>query len=98
MLPPLMLLIAWLMVSNIYYPSFKKVDWNTQTKWGTFLIAMTILSLVALLRDIALAVIFSAMFSLEYLDTWRGKNIFKKMPSLIEVLKFSEPFYKTEVL
>jgi CDP-diacylglycerol--serine O-phosphatidyltransferase len=57
-LPPLMLLIAWLMVSNIYYPSFKKVDWNTQTKWGTFLSAMTVLSLVALLRDIALAAIF----------------------------------------
>ncbi|MDR2779096.1 MAG: CDP-diacylglycerol--serine O-phosphatidyltransferase [Puniceicoccales bacterium] len=58
MLPPLMLLIAWLMVSNIYYPSFKKVDWNTQTKWGTFLITMTVLSLVALFRDVALAIIF----------------------------------------
>jgi CDP-diacylglycerol--serine O-phosphatidyltransferase len=57
-LPPLMLLIAWLMVSNIYYPSFKKVDWNTQAKWRTFLVSMTILSLIALLRDIALAVIF----------------------------------------
>lgn len=57
-LPPLMLLIAWLMVSNIYYPSFKKVDWNTQTKWGTFLITMTVLSLIALLRNVVLAVIF----------------------------------------
>ncbi|MDR2738093.1 MAG: CDP-diacylglycerol--serine O-phosphatidyltransferase [Puniceicoccales bacterium] len=57
-LPPLMLLIAWLMVSNIYYPSFKRVDWNTQTKWGTFLISMTVLSLVALMRDISLAVVF----------------------------------------
>jgi CDP-diacylglycerol--serine O-phosphatidyltransferase len=57
-LPPLMLLIAWLMVSDIYYPSFKKIDWNTQTKWGTFLCAMAVLSLVALLRDIALAIIF----------------------------------------
>jgi CDP-diacylglycerol--serine O-phosphatidyltransferase len=57
-LPPLMLLIAWLMVSNIYFPSFKKVDWNIQTKWGTFLIAMTVLSLVVLLRDVALASIF----------------------------------------
>jgi CDP-diacylglycerol--serine O-phosphatidyltransferase len=32
LLPPLMLLIAWLMVSNIRYPSFKKIGWNTQAK------------------------------------------------------------------
>ncbi|MDR1432757.1 MAG: CDP-diacylglycerol--serine O-phosphatidyltransferase [Puniceicoccales bacterium] len=57
-LPPLMLLIAWLMVSNIYYPSFKKVDWNTQMKWGTFLFSATILSLIALLHDIAPAIVF----------------------------------------
>ena len=57
-LPPLMLLIAWLMVSNIYYPSFKKIDWKTQTKWHTFLLAMVVISVVALLRDFALAIIF----------------------------------------
>jgi CDP-diacylglycerol--serine O-phosphatidyltransferase len=57
-LPPLMLLIAWLMVSSICYPSFKKVDWNTRTRWRTFVLSVTVLSLVVLMRDIALAVIF----------------------------------------
>lgn len=57
-LPPLMLLIAWLMVSDIYYPSFKKIDWNTQTKWGTFLFSMALVSVVALMRDFALAILF----------------------------------------
>ena len=56
-----MLLIAWLMVSDIYYPSFKKIDWNTQTKWGTFLFSMALVSVVALMRDFALAILFASV-------------------------------------
>ncbi|MDR3144530.1 MAG: CDP-diacylglycerol--serine O-phosphatidyltransferase [Puniceicoccales bacterium] len=57
-LPPLMLLIAYLMVSGIYYPSFKKVDWTTRTRWRTFLMSIAAVSLIVLMRNIALAVIF----------------------------------------
>lgn len=57
-LPPLMLLIAWLMVSNIRYPSFKKVDWNTQAKWGTFISSVTIIALISLVEDLAMSIIF----------------------------------------
>ncbi len=57
-LPPLMLLIAWLMISNIRYPSFKKVDWNTQTKLKTFITSIVILALISLVKDLALSVIF----------------------------------------
>ena len=57
-LPPLMILISWLMVSNIYYPSFKKVDWTTQAKWGTFIISVTAISLIVLLRNISFAFLF----------------------------------------
>ncbi|MDR3274355.1 MAG: CDP-diacylglycerol--serine O-phosphatidyltransferase [Puniceicoccales bacterium] len=57
-LPPLMLLIAWLMVSNIRYPSFKKVDWNTQAKWGSFIFGIAIIALFTLLEELAMAVIF----------------------------------------
>ena len=35
-LPLLMLLIAWLMVSNVRYPSFKHIDWTTETKGKAF--------------------------------------------------------------
>ncbi|MDE6432224.1 MAG: CDP-diacylglycerol--serine O-phosphatidyltransferase [Opitutales bacterium] len=58
LLPPLMLLIAWLMVSNIRYPSFKKVDWNTQAKLRTFISSIVIIALISLVEDLALAVIF----------------------------------------
>ncbi|MDR1595415.1 MAG: CDP-diacylglycerol--serine O-phosphatidyltransferase [Puniceicoccales bacterium] len=56
--PPLMALIAWLMVSNICYPSFKKIDWDTETRWKTFLAIASGLALIALLHEISLAVIF----------------------------------------
>jgi CDP-diacylglycerol--serine O-phosphatidyltransferase len=58
MLPPLMLLIAWLMVSKISYPSFKKVDWNIQTKCGSFVLAIAVIALFTLAEELAMAVIF----------------------------------------
>ncbi len=57
-LPPLMLLIAWLMISNIRYPSFKKVDWDTQTKLKTFISGIAIIALISLIEGLALAIIF----------------------------------------
>ena len=37
LIPPFMLAIAYLMVSNIQYPSFKDLGWQTQTKIRTFI-------------------------------------------------------------
>ena len=37
-LPILMLLIAWLMVSNVHYPSFKNIGWHTQARMRTFVL------------------------------------------------------------
>ena len=37
LIPPFMLAIAYLMVSNIQYPSFKDLDWQTQTKVRSFI-------------------------------------------------------------
>ncbi len=37
LIPPFMLAIAYLMVSNIKYPSFKDLDWQTQTKLRNFI-------------------------------------------------------------
>jgi CDP-diacylglycerol--serine O-phosphatidyltransferase len=73
-LPPLMLLIAWLMVSNISYPSFKNVDWNTQTKWRTFLVAMTVLSLVAMVRNIAMAAVFLGYVAFGIFRHWSNRE------------------------
>ena len=59
-LPILLLLIAFLMVSNIRYPSFKTIDWNTQAKSRTFISFLCGLALIYHFRWFAVAVMFFA--------------------------------------
>lgn len=57
-MPPLMLAIAGLMISNIYYPSFKDIDWQTSTKFRTFIGLVLALGLAFMIKELAFAVIF----------------------------------------
>lgn len=57
-LPVLMLLISVLMISNVRYPSFKKIDWNTQIKFTSFVAVLVVGGLVYFSREYALALIF----------------------------------------
>jgi len=58
LLPPLMLGIAYLMVSNIPFPSFKKIDWNTRTRLRSFIVLFSLLLTIFLFREFSLAFIF----------------------------------------
>jgi CDP-diacylglycerol--serine O-phosphatidyltransferase len=58
LLPPLMLAIAYLMVSNIPFPSLKKVDWSTRTKLRTFIVIFIIFVVIFLFQKFSLAFIF----------------------------------------
>lgn len=59
LLPPLMLLIAWLMVSNVSYPSFKHLDWHTHTNQSTFIIIIAVSAVATiLLKVLVLPIIF----------------------------------------
>ncbi|TVR47676.1 MAG: CDP-diacylglycerol--serine O-phosphatidyltransferase [Puniceicoccaceae bacterium] len=57
-LPFLMLLIGYLMVSTIRYPSFKEIDWQTRLRFGTFIVLLILVALVWTLRANALVLIF----------------------------------------
>jgi len=57
-LPILLLLISFLMVSTIRYPSFKKIDWQTKTRLWTFILLLIVGALVWKLREISFLVIF----------------------------------------
>jgi CDP-diacylglycerol--serine O-phosphatidyltransferase len=52
-LPPLMLLVAFLMMSTVRYPSGKKVDMQTQTRLRPFIVLLTVIGLVILYKEIA---------------------------------------------
>lgn len=58
LLPPLMLLIAFLMVSTIRYPSFKQVGWHTRARFGTFVLVLILAAAIFFYRQFAVALIF----------------------------------------
>jgi len=53
-LPPLMLLIAVLMVSTVRYPSGKGVDLQTRTRLQPFVLLLAFIALVVVFKEIAL--------------------------------------------
>ncbi|GAB4269702.1 MAG: CDP-diacylglycerol--serine O-phosphatidyltransferase [Opitutales bacterium] len=57
-LPGLMLLIAWLMTSNIPYPSFKNINWHTRTPLKTFIGIVLLGVLILLLKEISFSIVF----------------------------------------
>lgn len=57
-LPILLLLIAFLMVSNIHYPSFKRLDWQTRTRIRPFIYVLAGIALIFLFRSFAIAFSF----------------------------------------
>jgi len=60
LLPPLMLLVAYLMVSTVCYPSFKEIDWHTKARFRTFILILVAVGLIFLFRQYALVLIFLA--------------------------------------
>ena len=77
-LPPLMLLVAFLMMSTVRYPSGKKVDMQTQTRLRPFIGLLATIGVVILYKEIAvlgicLAYIFFGLF--RHLQNRRRKPI-----------------------
>ncbi len=67
-LPPLLLLIALLMVSTIHYPSFKKLDWRTELRPRTFILILVGAYLVYQYHYFAIALVF---LSYIFYGIWR---------------------------
>ncbi|MGJ8652770.1 MAG: CDP-diacylglycerol--serine O-phosphatidyltransferase [Opitutaceae bacterium] len=59
-MPPLMLAIAGLMISNVPYPSFKDIDWQTSTRFRTFIFLVLGLGVAFVIKELAFAVLFFA--------------------------------------
>ncbi|HKB57472.1 MAG TPA: CDP-diacylglycerol--serine O-phosphatidyltransferase [Lacunisphaera sp.] len=59
-LPLLMILVSFLMVSTIRYPSFKQINWETRTRFRTFVLVVVCIALLAKLQEIAFFFIFIA--------------------------------------
>jgi CDP-diacylglycerol---serine O-phosphatidyltransferase len=81
-LPVLMLLIAWLMVSNIPYPSFKTLDWHTTTHLKTFVAGIVFVIIIFVsLRQAAFGLIFLGYIIFGPIDYTKKKLLTKKRNS-----------------
>jgi len=60
LMPPFMLAIAGLMVSNIQYPSFKEVDWQTSARSRTFIGLILLLGVAFVFKELFFAIAFFA--------------------------------------
>jgi len=56
-MPPLMLAIAFLMISNIPYPSFKEIDWQTSTRVRTFILLIFCLGVAFIFKELFFAIL-----------------------------------------
>lgn len=57
-LPLLLVLVSMLMVSTVRYPSFKQINWETKTRFQTFVLIFIIGALVWKLQEIAFFFLF----------------------------------------
>jgi CDP-diacylglycerol---serine O-phosphatidyltransferase len=57
-LPLILILVSFLMVSTIRYPSFKQINWETKTRFQTFVFVLVGLVLVVRLQEVALFFLF----------------------------------------
>jgi CDP-diacylglycerol--serine O-phosphatidyltransferase len=62
-LPFILMLVSILMVSTIRYPSFKQVNWETRTRFRTFVVVFIVLALVWRLKEVAFFFIFLGYIS-----------------------------------
>lgn len=57
LMPPLMLAVAFLMISNIPYPSFKEIDWQTSTRVRTFILLIFALGVAFIFKELFFAIL-----------------------------------------
>lgn len=62
-LPPLMLFLSWMMVSNVKYPSFKTLDLRATRTFTKTLIAILFLGSVVIFREKLLVFVLPAFFT-----------------------------------
>jgi len=80
-LPFLMLLIAFLMMSTVRYPSGKKVDLQTQTKARRFVVLIVCAGFLVLFKEIAFICVCLAYIFYGLIRQWRKPKVNKPSQS-----------------
>jgi CDP-diacylglycerol--serine O-phosphatidyltransferase len=76
-LPLLMVMIAWLMVSTVRYPSGKRVDLQTRTRFRTFVALIVIIGLMLFFKEIAFMGLCLGYIFFGLIRQWRRARVAK---------------------
>jgi CDP-diacylglycerol--serine O-phosphatidyltransferase len=73
-LPALMLLLSFLMVSNVRYPTFKYIDWTPQRSVAVFAAAVAVALGIVLFKEVMFAVLFVTYLLYGLVRPWVSKR------------------------
>lgn len=79
-LPPLLLLIAMLMVSTVRYPSGKQIDLQTKTKLTTFVLIGVVAAAVVAFKEYGMFIACLGYIFYGLIKHWRKHGITKRAP------------------
>jgi CDP-diacylglycerol---serine O-phosphatidyltransferase len=70
----LMMVLSWLMVSNLEYPSFKSVDWRTRRSFHWVLFSIIGIALIVLYWQVMPAIVFVSYLLYGLVRPWVGRR------------------------
>lgn len=73
-LPFLMLILSWMMVSNVRYPTFKTVEWTLQKSVAAFAVVVVLVMLLVANFEVTLAFLFVAYLLYGLARPWVSKR------------------------
>jgi len=79
-LPPLLLLIAMLMVSMVRYPSGKQIDLRTKTKLTTLVIYIAVAAAVIKFKEYGMIILCLGYIFFGLIRHWRRHGLIKRAP------------------
>lgn len=85
-MPLLMLAIAFLMISNIPYPSFKEIDWQTNLKFRSFILLMLCLCVAFVFKEFSFALLFFV-----YITYGPIRYLYRLYKAKKRLMKYSHP-------
>jgi CDP-diacylglycerol--serine O-phosphatidyltransferase len=74
-----MLGLSWLMISDVRYPSFKKVDWKTRGTLGAIIIALLLVLATVQFRYVMPVVVFSLFLLYGFIRPWVSQKLRKEI-------------------
>jgi CDP-diacylglycerol--serine O-phosphatidyltransferase len=79
----IMVLLSFMMISHVRYPSFKNLNWTLEKPWRTVVIAIVVLALLAMFAarfyPIILALVFVSYLLYGLIRPWVRRNIRKEI-------------------